>query len=972
MWQNGGCSDDCQCDQRIPESENLKMNSGYRSMHQAETDLEENARQIRTFLLRAEEDKRRLAQRIDKLIANERVLIMELERLKRRSGGPVAGTTNNGRTSQKKITSNLEEHIAGLVQDRDYWKGQVDLLNQMLACPSIVGLRNVKPLSTGSRIGSAPKLSRSKSQRESRHKIEEDNKTLQGTRREVRHMKCRNSSGTAPLPRSQSLPREHQSYEESLENQKLRLERDELRMMLNRFEKRIQEIQNNVQALTKERDDMNRLYTDAKNEIHRLHHDLYDVQNASNRRAASQESRLQGDLDRALREIEQLTAEKESLAAKYKKASEMESVDKLRHSKQMDYMEKALSEATNERDEVITRIGQLKRRLEEVQANQMQIEQRLNERNEKLRKSVEESNNLRHELEARQKVLEETEAKLIASRNRNGELEAVCQQTEASAEETGRRLLLERDTNARLQAELQDANLERDKMQQEIEELMRVRTQLQKNNKYLEKKCMSTITERDEVNTNCNRLAADINSLEQKLKNAEKDIATWNNKFNMERSAKESLADHCRLAERQLEECEFRGHNLSNELRENQNARYQLERQVKTLADSTERQKINIEKLTSENETLKANIDLANKDKVKLEECIEDLTAANRQLIRDRDDCTHRHTLAREKIAELESDLRTMEADVKRQADVAIKEHQSVVDLRKENDSIKQRCEELSTELTEMVNRHRNAEERFHQAEIRATQLERELRMEHDDYLQVRSRFEAMEEQRDAGEANRKLMAQRISELESQVTSQLMEIKETRSSLEENTRMLARKEEQLMTIQASEQSLRSELAAAQGSIRESRRALDTGEQETLRLRDELASAMRNIQRLTAELHNTEDDREALKTRADGYLSELARQERLLDERARERDLLAEQARAAAEDAEVWRARWTDAETAAGNARLQSDERSAEVARLRDTLEGKDQELIQCKSALSRAELQVKVYVVLLTSVLTYA
>lgn len=72
--------------------------------------------------------------------------------------------------------------------------------------------------------------------------------------------------------------------------------------------------------------------------------------------------------------------------------------------------------------------------------------------------------------------------------------------------------------------------------------------------------------------------------------------------------------------------------------------------------------------------------------------------------------------------------------------------------MRKENDSIKQRCEELSTELAEMVNRHRNAEERFHQAEIRATQLERELRMEHDDYLQVRSRLEAMEEQRDAGE----------------------------------------------------------------------------------------------------------------------------------------------------------------------------------------------------------------------------
>ncbi|KAM7540768.1 hypothetical protein Aperf_G00000041777 [Anoplocephala perfoliata] len=967
---------------------------------------------------------------------------MELERLKLRTGG-TKSTSNgeNGRASKKKSTSNLEEHIAGLVQDRDYWKGQVDHLSQMLACPSIVGFRNAKSFSTGSRISSAPKPNTYKSQRDDRrHK--ENTKVLQEARRENRQMKCRMSPESAPFTRSRSLPREH-SCEKSLENQKLRLERDELQIMLNRFEKRIQEIQNNVQVLTKERDDLNRLYADAKNEIHRLHHDLYDVQNATKRRAASQElsTRLQIDLDQANREIVQLTAEKESLAAKYKflnnylvhhaqpergmfrkqsllvilfvvvinycnvdKASEMESMDKLRHSKQMDYMEKALNEATNERDEVVARFGQLKRRLEELQSNQMKIEQRLSEKSEKLKNCTEESNNLRRELESRQRVLEETETKLTAIRNRGGELEAVCQQSQASAEEAGRLVLLERETNTKLQAELQEATLERKKMQanddsacftyfinhfgnlnkgfiilgQEIEDLMRAKSQLQKNNKYLEKKCMTTMTERDEVNTNCNRLAADINSLEQKLKSAEKDIASCNNKFQMERSAKESLADRCMLAERRLEECEFRGQNLSNELRENQDVRYHLERQAKNECRKTGWGKRKFEEkniLAAESGVLctmmveivfttGADIDLANKDKVKLEGCIEDLTAANRQLIRDRDDCTHRHTLARERITELEADLGSLEADVKRQTEVANKEHQCVVDQRKENDSLKQRCEELNAELVEVLNRQRNAEERSHQAEIRATQLERELRMEHDDYLQVRSRLEATEEQRDAGEANRKLMAQRISELEMQLTTQLMEIKETRNALDENARILSRKEEQLLASQASEQSLRSELAAAQSNIRESRRALDAGEQETIRIRDELACAMRDIQRLTTELHasppsDIADDREALKTRVEGYLSELARQERLLDERARERDLLAEQARTAAEDAELWRARWTEAEAAAANARLQSDERSGEVLRLRDTLEAKDRELTQCKTALSRAELQVQ-------------
>ncbi|VDK20611.1 unnamed protein product [Taenia asiatica] len=939
--------------------ENAKLNGELKSMQQNEAEFENAAREVRTFLLRAEEDKKRLMNRIEKLTANERVLISEIERLKRRGG-----TNGGARPPSQKKSGSLEEHVAGLEQDRDYWKSQVELLSQMLTCPSIVGSRSTTNKQGGSRVSSASKFGRGKAQKDERgSRIEEGIKALQEAKKEAKPMKYRPSTGPGLLPRSRSLPRE-QSFEESLENQKLRLERDELRMLLTRFEKRIQEIQDNVQTLTKERDDLHKLYTDAKNEIHRLHHDLYDVQNANSRRVVSQEvtARLQADLERARREIEQLTAEKDNLAAKYKKTTEMESVDKQRHSKQMDYMEKALCEATTERDEVVGRIGQLKRRLEELQCSQVQIEQRLSERNEKLKKSTEETNGLRSELEARQRILEETEVKLVAARQRNSELEAVYHRAETSIEELSRRLQVEREGCERLQSELQEAACERAKMQQEMEELRKAKSQLQKNNKYLEKKYMVTVTERDEVNSNCNRLATDIKSLEQKLKNAEGEIASWTSKFQLERSAGESLAERYAVAERRLEENGFRTQDLTNELRENQDARYQLERQVKTLADNVERLKSNVERLREENESLKTNIDLANKDKVKLEALIEDLTASNRQLARDREDVTHRHTVARERIAELEADVRSIEADLKRQTEVANKERQMVAELRRQNETMKQRCEDLDSELTETINKHRNVEERFHQAEVRAGQLERELRLEHDDYLQVRSRLEATEEQRDAEEAslaNRKLMAQRISDLEAQLTSQLLELKEARSALDENARVLARKEEQLMTSQTAEQSLRGELAAAQSSLRESRRALDGGEQESARIRDELSSAMRDLQRLQTELHETVDERESLKARADSYLSELARQERLLGERARDRDLLAEQSRAAAEDAEVWRTRWTEAEAAAATARLHSDESVAEVVRLRDALEARERELSQCKAALEKAENQIQ-------------
>uniref|UniRef100_A0A5K3FC40 Cytospin-A n=2 Tax=Mesocestoides corti TaxID=53468 RepID=A0A5K3FC40_MESCO len=935
--------------------ENAKLCDELQAMRRNETDLDEGVREVRGFLLRAEEDKKRLAQRIEKLVANERVLVMEIERLKRR------GPNGTGRPPIQKKTSQLDEHILGLEQDRDYWKGQVELLSQMLACPGVVGQKHVLKHTSRSLSARLNRPGTNKARRDDRKdKIADDTRDLPETQTDSKQQsglqRNRSSTGQSSLPRSRSLPRD-ELCGDALENQRLRLERDELQMTLNRFETRIQEIQGSVQILTKERDDLQKLYSDAKNEIHRLHHDLYDVQNSASRRDVNQEavSRYQAELERAQHEIQRLTAERDCLANKYKKVTEMESVDKQRHNKQMDYMEKALCEATSERDEVMGRISQLKRRLEELQCNQVQIEKRLTEKNEKLKKCSEETNNLRLELDARQKDLGETETKLMASRQRNTELEAACSRTEAMANDTSRRLQLGREEIAHLQDQLVETSNERDKLQLELDDLVRTTTQLQKNNKYLEKKYVATVSERDEVNTNCNRLAAEVKDLEQKLRAYEADASSWKSKFQLERSANEGLAERCSIAERRAEEVEFRAQGLANELRESQDARFQLERQVKSLTDSEDRLKSNTDRLVEENAALRSNIDLASKDKVKLEACIEDLTAANRQLVRDRDEVAHRYSLARERIAELEADQRSLEAEVKRGAEALNNDRQALTELRKQQEATRQRCEELEGELMDALNKHRNVEERLHQTELRASQLERELRLEHDDYLQVRSRLEATEEQRDAQDANRKVILQRVSELEAQVTSQMKELKETRNALEEESRILARKEEQLMTSLASEQSLKSEIAAAQSSLRECRRATDLAEKENIRLREELSGMVRDIQRLEAVYRETMDERDDLKQRVEDYLGEISRHERLLGERVRERDLLGEQLRTANEDADIWRSRWEKAEASASAARLECDEKELELTRSVDALEARERELAQCKANLAKME-----------------
>lgn len=139
------------------------------------------------------------------------------------------------------------------------------------------------------------------------------------------------------------------------------------------------------------------------------------------------------------------------------------------------------------------------------------------------------------------KLLEEAESKLTAARQRGVELESACSRMESRLEDASRRLQTEQEDARCLRGSIEKTANERDKLQVgddflieltssslqlEVEELAKTKSQLQKGNKYLEKKYLATVTERDEVNSNCNKLVGDIRELEQKLRSLESDSAS--------------------------------------------------------------------------------------------------------------------------------------------------------------------------------------------------------------------------------------------------------------------------------------------------------------------------------------------------------------------------------------------------------------------------------------------------------------
>ncbi|NXV12369.1 CP135 protein, partial [Cepphus grylle] len=87
-------------------------------------------------------------------------------------------------------------------------------------------------------------------------------------------------------------------------------ERDELRSILDRFEKHMIEIQSNVKLLTAERDRLNVLYEQSQGELNRMRREA--------KHSFISQSHVEEERDSALTDLRRLTAEKESLREKLK------------------------------------------------------------------------------------------------------------------------------------------------------------------------------------------------------------------------------------------------------------------------------------------------------------------------------------------------------------------------------------------------------------------------------------------------------------------------------------------------------------------------------------------------------------------------------------------------------------------------------------------------------------------------------
>ncbi|CAH8522103.1 unnamed protein product [Schistosoma margrebowiei] len=946
------------------ERENLERNlsDAQKKCHTMDT----SERDMRNLILRAEEDKKRLAQRIEKLTANERALVLELERLKRHGG------TSDGRT---KRISQLDEFISGIEADRDYWRGQVEILQQMLNYPSLTSGTEgsgIGRTTTSSRLKSKPptgqhtttpsKLGGSlkdAKQRKLEQQVQELRVERDLLRQELDSITRSRHRSPSPVTRSRSLNR-FQTRDDYMELTKLRQERDELRSLLNKLEHRVQEIQRNVHTLTQERDQINKLYNDSRSEIHRLHQDLYAMHETGDRNTQTTQTvlrRVESERDRALVDLSRVTAERDSLITKYKNCTENAHADKLRLTNQLDHLENSLNQVAEERDEVIRRVSMHRLRIDELQQRQQQLEDSLAERQELLKKVNEESAQLKQEAELQNNRLEERELQISQLNERTRVMEMDCRRLHERVDEYDMKLRKERDECSLLRSQLQNMEEEKVKLQCDFDNLICERDDLVKHQRQIEKRAQINLSERDRLSRQVNDLNDLKESLEKQLRQLEKDYSDQTTKYQLEREANEKLQQRIDTAIHNKNSIDRRANWLEQQTEELRSHIDQLEQQLSTQKDENKWMSETNEKLTADNESLRATVELANKDKVHLESCIEEMSSAHRQSLREREDLVQRSNGLHERNIELDAENKKLDLEVKRNAEALRAERNTIADLQQQLELCRRRSETAERDANDWSSRVRLAEDQLHKSETRVVQLERELRVERDDYSQLRSRMEMLEEEKQNLEINLKETSQRLSHTEVDLSSRLREIHDIRSAHEEALRTNTRTQEALSTRNNELTAARTELNSIQTSLSETRRLLESEQRETSRLREDLNHMARESQTLQTELQDVGDERDELKQRMKDYLNELSRLERVLSERDSECSKLMDQLRTANEESESWRTRWETAENKLTSCKVDLEDKEGELSNERERSDLKDREISHLRATLNSTEIQ---------------
>ncbi|XP_035680916.1 centrosomal protein of 135 kDa-like isoform X2 [Branchiostoma floridae] len=539
------------------------------------------AQRLHDLMDKVQEDKRHLSDRVNRLTKKEKDLVLELERLRDMSV----------RHKRDKSPSRLDNFIKSLEEERDYYKQEVDVLQNMIKKRS--GSPAKTPTSTptkGSSIKGTPTKGtptkgsgvdkKTAAHYETILRVLEDERDFY--KREYEMLRALRRSPTKGSP-----PTRDRSVDDMTEISRLRQERDELQSMLDKFERHMAEIQSNVKVLTGERDKTSMLYQQAQEEINRLRRDAVRSPKSPKATLAAQSilRRVENERDDAMADLRRMATERDSLRERLKISTETALTDRARLEQRIEDQDGQLYTVDQERADLQGRVASMRDMIDTLEDQVKSLTMKV--------ASTEE--------EASQQKATATQMRLLA------------EQTEASLEDCQRRL-------TRKVGELQQAEERGHSQAERIDDMNRVTANLKDEIAQLRGAVSSLDREKDGLQMNVDEKTERVVGLEENVAN------------------KEKLISELRLNVGELETRLDRANDLvSNKEREIRSLRRQLDGTTEELGEVSRGREVALREnrrlqedlgtMTKENQAVHQDLDETMSDRGRLKQQVQDYIA---------------------------------------------------------------------------------------------------------------------------------------------------------------------------------------------------------------------------------------------------------------------------------------------------------------------------------------------------------
>ncbi|ESO07945.1 hypothetical protein HELRODRAFT_190823 [Helobdella robusta] len=413
----------------------------------------------------------------------EKELVMEIDRLRHQRIHLQGNASQNNSNKNNKMNKNnhnnnnnnnglalcsnkscrngykeVDAIVKNLEREKEYWMNEVDTLHKVLSVVS----RNNSLTITNEKLRNANKQQQNTQQKitTTTTSTARNNKIITSTTNDCCDDDNDDGGGGAG-----------DDVERDLEM--VRKERDEMKMMIEKYEKHINEIQANVDLLSQERDHVNMLYSQAKSELsERRRFDIERLKAASLSSAPSASSSLQMALmakerDSAIERVNELMRERNQLHEKIAELNEMMNLEKEDHEDQLNRLKESLLQSEQSESSLREKCMKLEGMIEGRNAN---CDERMNKMRDEINQHKATASQMRMIADEAERLTREansslnlSQAELKMMRNRADDLE---REVEEWREDSRRK----QEEVSQLKKSLKSLDREKDELQSLIDE----------------------------------------------------------------------------------------------------------------------------------------------------------------------------------------------------------------------------------------------------------------------------------------------------------------------------------------------------------------------------------------------------------------------------------------------------------------------------------------------------------------------